>query len=449
MLKIVREGPTWGIFLSLLIIAGTVFPNVSAAAENDAVEGILDALLDEGVIDEGRHAKLLTRHIEERENSEKDVASGSILGGAALTEGWSWNGDFRARVEDFQYDHDKLGVETRDRTRFRYRLRFGFAKQIHDWLSVNVRLASGVGDHRSTNQTIGDDENFDPDDIFIDRAFLEFTPDCNCDDLSYEITAGKVPNPFMWKNTRDLIVWDSDINPEGISATATYKPAEATTLFATLAAFIVDENSAGSDPKVVGLQLGGQTKLSDTVEVGGRASGYQWTSLDSMFITTAATGGNISNGFGSHAKIGETSAYAVFSCWDAWPVRLWGTFVRNFSADNATIGLFPIDQESDAHGFGIEVGSSKKYVKLGLGYYSVEANAVIASFTDSDLFDGFTNRHGWTLYGSKKLTKNTEVKASFFDSNDIQTEGVAAGPYATSISAADRKRARLDFVVKY
>ena len=80
----------------------------------------------------------------------------------------------------------------------------------------------------------------------------------------------------------------------------------------------------------------------------------------------------------------EFSLYSKFKPSKAWPILVWGSFVKNLEAKK--VGT--IDKEDGAFGLGFEVGSKKHFAKLGLGYFEVEANAVPAAYMDSNLFDG-------------------------------------------------------------
>lgn len=426
------------------------FPGRGQASETDeaTVESILGILLDRGLIDEKTHYELARKHAREQQKTAS-VDAGPL-------DGFEWSGNLRLRYEGFYYDNDSLGVDRDNRYRFRYRARLGFTKAVNDWLNVELRLASGTDDHRSTNRTLGDDEDFDPDELFIDRAFARAALP-GWGGTSAKLVAGKISNPFMWEAGRDLIVWDSDITPEGAALVLSRPLDEAVQLFANVGGFIVDENSSSKDPKVFAGQVGARSQFSNGVSAGIRASLYEWRSLDESladpnsdeFIDRALGTGNLLNAFDSRARIGETSGYLGLSLAEDWPVLLYGSLVTNFTADDAILGGIPVDEENLAWGAGIELGSSKRLVKLGAGYFYVEANSVISQFTDSDLFDGFTNRRGWIFYASRRLADGVDLTVTFLDSDSIKNSGGALGPFAVSSSDADRKRLQTDLIFAF
>jgi len=197
------------------------------------------------------------------------------------------------------------------------------------------------------------------------------------------------------------------------------------------------------------------------VELGGRISGYEWRSLDPAFIVRALAnpsgrnGGNLPSAFDGRARIGEASGYFRYAGFERWPILLYATLARNFTADHALLGGFGLDDERNAWLLGLEVGDAGELAKLGFGYGRVEANSLVSVTTDSDLFDGFTNRHGWVVYVRRALTSHTDLNVELFRSEELEDTGafagcgVACGPFVTSISDADRYRFRTDVQIHF
>jgi hypothetical protein len=91
------------------------------------------------------------------------------------------------------------------------------------------------------------------------------------------------------------------------------------------------------------------------------------------------------------------------------------------------------------------VGDAKRVVLLGVGYYALEADFAPALYIDSDLTDGFTNREGWTFYGTRQIFPNTELTLELFVSDPIEE----SAPFATSVADSERIRFRTDVLVKF
>ncbi|MGH8165448.1 MAG: putative porin, partial [Rhodanobacteraceae bacterium] len=109
--------------------------------------------------------------------------------------------------------------DTFQRNRARYRLRIGLkGTLIDDWF-FGLRLETSTNP-RSTNVTFGDDTAAGPgpfaknsDGISVGQAYFGYKgfP-------GLKLTAGKMPNPFVTSS----MVWDGDINPEGLAEQYTY-----------------------------------------------------------------------------------------------------------------------------------------------------------------------------------------------------------------------------------
>ena len=436
----------WGV----LVLTGALWlaPLVGAEERSGTVEEILAVLADKGLIDEAQHESLLAKHYREQahEAAAPDVAEG-------LLEGWNWSGDARIRYEFFHFNGNPIQPEADNRYRFRYRVRLGFWKQLNDTFKFGMRLASGEGGGNSTNTSFGrPGTDFDPDPIFIDQAWIQAKlPDCGCG-LETTLTAGKVGNPYLWKHGMgDAVAFDSDFTPEGAYLRTAWEPSEGSELSAIVGGFILEEDSSEADPKLIATQLRGETSLGGGISTGAKATWYEWRSLganNDAFIMRSLGFGNLSSAFDGRARVLDFQGFATLAD-EVWPTTLYGVYARNTGADSALLNGFAIDDEDTAWGAGIEVGDSKQWLELGFGWFHVEANSVVASFTDSDLFDGFTNREGWTIYGSKQIAKNTTFQFSYFDDDEIRSTGNGAGPFATSARSANRTRGRLDLVVKY
>jgi len=117
-----------------------------------------------------------------------------------------------------------------DRTRFQLRARLGVRAQITDWVSADIRVATG-NDRTpvSTNQTMGAFGGGGYE-IWLDRAAIHLTPVENT-----RIDLGRFSNPF-W--TSELL-FDQDLNFDGVAVSGQGNIADNFSLFGTAGAFPV------------------------------------------------------------------------------------------------------------------------------------------------------------------------------------------------------------------
>jgi len=121
-----------------------------------------------------------------------------------------------------------------NRRRMQVRARLGIRAQINDWVSANLRLATG-GDKSpvSTNQTLGADGSSNYE-FWVDRASIRLAPTSDV-----AIDFGRFGNPF-W--TSDL-VYDNDMNFDGIAFSGSRALTKQLRLFGAAGAFPVFNTS--------------------------------------------------------------------------------------------------------------------------------------------------------------------------------------------------------------
>jgi hypothetical protein len=430
------------------------------ADDGPVVEEILQVLKDRGIVDDAEYQRLAAK------NAKYEAEQNSWMPEI------DWSGDFRFRHESWWFDEDETGNERDNRYRIRYRFRLKGVVNINDYSDVVFRLVSGGNDNRSNNKTLGDFVDFDTDDIRLNLVYAKMTAPSSWlpfPDGKAVLELGKVPIPFIWKTSgmkkgKDFMLWDADLAPEGGSLLLSSEPTERSRLFATFGYYIDDENSQAKDPHFWGIQAGGHQEFRDDFVFGARASWYEFRSIDRLFNLRGAIGpidgddqigvtsgaGNIPDGLNGDAdgapfSVVETGSYLTYHGFEAWPITVYGTFARNLDAESSD-EFSGVGAEDTAWGVGVEVGDSKKFAKLGAGYWHIEANAFPSMFIDSDFLDGTTNREGWTFYGSRQILKNTEIKLTLFVIDEIEDKLPA---FLQSVENADRLRLQSDIVFKF
>jgi len=424
----IRHG---SIALALFAVLASAAP--ASGEENPALLKAFQIMHDRGMIDDAEHAELVA------ENQAWETSHPSFLSRL------EWSADFRGRFESFQYDEDDFGVDTQDRNRGRYRLRIGARAKVNEVVTAGFRLASGENDPRSTNTSFGTQDDFGPDAIFIDQAYVELGVPKRflAEGVTVKSIVGKQTNPFLWKNGRDFMIWDQDITPEGVGLQLTGAPTEMLSLFGNAGYFIVDENSGTEDPHVLGVQGGFGLVPTDCFDFGFRASLYDWRSVNDAFLTRAENFGSLITDTNDYT-VYELAGYGRIKTFEKWPILVYGHFAQNVNADSIA------GHQDTGWGAGAEVGD-KKRILVGGGYYHLEANFSPSQFTDSDLFDGFTNREGFLVYLSRELFPNTELNLTAFSGEEIDDSaafdiGTVTG---TTVPSAERYRFQTDVVVKF
>jgi len=282
-------------------------------------------------------------------------------------EDWSFGGDLRLRYEGTQFDQD----DTKTRNRGRFRLRLTAKKKIMDSLSFEMRLATGGGSPTSTNQTF--DDSFSGKDFYVDRVYLKY------DFKDWTFGAGKLKNPF---HTSDM-VWDSDVNPEGL-----YQNYDNGAFYATFGEMLVEEESGSHDTNLIVAQVGSQKDGIYNVSAAFytyQGLAYNGEETDYQFLEGV---GDISLGSGL--------------------LKL--AYVKNTTSD--------IDAEDTAYGAYYKISSGA--FTFNLKYAHVELNSSLGRFSDSDF--GGNDKEGFVAGCTYKASKYVSWKLSVYSVDSIAVD---------------------------
>ena len=353
-----------------------------------------------------------------------------ILCGASLsakaeevrwTEKGSFKGDLRLREEWI----DQEGKNERTRTRLRARL--SATAQVNDTVQVKLRLASGSDDPVSSNQTL--DDGFSSKDIQLDRAYVIWSPDKV---EGIDLLGGKMLVLFL--KVKGLL-WDGDLNPEGVAAQYTSE-GDVATFYFNGAVLVPEERSSESETYLYGVQA--------AVEAGPVIGGAGFFYYDNM--RGFPTFFDPTDGFGNDVvdmvdpltmEVTQTLYAEDFSELELFakakldlgiPVMVYGDYVNNTEATTEDSGFM----------FGITFGKSKDpgTFQMDYNYPDLEANVVVGIFTDSDSGGGGTDVEGYRLQAKHQLAKSLQLSATIFV-NEIDN------------GSKDYNRGQLDLIAKF
>jgi hypothetical protein len=318
---------------------------------------------------------------------------------------------------DFRYRHEAFDVENRrDRHRQRVRARAQVTGKVNETTSVVFGLASGGSNPISSNQTL--DDAGSSKDIAIDLAFVKWVP---ID--STTVLAGKFKNPLHRAGGNSLL-WDSDLNPEGIGIRY-----QSTRFFANAMASWLDESGPDDDSYL----LGGQVGLHKDASVGALKVGIGYFNfLDSRGETPFFNGHPAGNRVDSNGRY--LSGFEILEGFAEFELTVGGgeltmfaDYVQNLAASKYDIG----------YAFGGKYRSNKW--QFGYTYQELEADAVLGTLTDSDFIGGGTDGRGHIVQSSFALTENINLNSTLF-LNDQNIDFGDEGTY---------KRLMLDISFKY
>jgi hypothetical protein len=273
-----------------------------------------------------------------------------------------FNGDFRVR-----YEHTSAGNGAPSLGREVVRFRLGLTYPLRNDLTVRARVATGdPGDPNSTDVTVGS---------FVDD--LSFSLDMASVELSrprWGLVAGKFTNPLLSTE----LVWDGDVNPQGLSGRVTVGKATSVTGTLTALYFIVDQQAGDTGSTMGGGQFALKAKAGARWQVTAAAGYYDYRIRS---LAAAGPGDTRSN----RLAPGGTAYLSDFDLFDAlvavdytgfgerYPLRVVGDYVHNSGASDLNTGW-----EADVY-----VGRSQQLgdLRYRYGYGLAETDAVLAAFS--------------------------------------------------------------------
>ncbi len=377
---------------------------------------------------------------------------------------------------------------TENRTQFQLRARLDVAAQLADWIDTDLRIATGNSNSPvSTNQTLGAAPgDFSKYSLWLDRASISLHP---TDWMT--ITAGRAADPF-WVSD---LVFDSDLNFDGVSAQFHHRLAGPVDGFLTLGAFPVFntdfnfgstnvQKTASHDAYLFAIQGGADWKINDdyTAKLGlayfdfsnirGKTSSpcFDPTSAGSCDTDDTKPGflqfGNTlfpirsiiqdpSGGvtatpefFGLASNFNILDVHASFTLANFHPIDivLEGEYVKNLGYNRrAIVALGPVTNLDTNNNYkggdtGYMIGATVGHQDLdklwdwnvSVAYKYLESDAVLDAFTDSDFHLGGTNAKGYVLNGNLALTRNAWLSAKWLSTNQI-----SGPPYAADVLLVD------------
>lgn len=376
---------------------------------------LIDLLQKKGVLTANEAASIRKNQV--KEFATKDEVQAVIREAPAdafampkLLDGIYIKGDIRVRYEGFEFDGSDLGqADKKQRNRGRVRLRLGLGKEWNNGVGVHVRLATGTTTSpTSTNQTFegAANKNFN-----LDRAYLTYTPE-RWDWL--RLTAGRMPNPFV----HTLLVWDGDVNFDGVAENVSYQAFENVDFFWTAGQFVLEEESAGTDSLIWAWQGGANVDLTDTFSTTLAVAYYVYQNVDDFAALNqiAISSGNSGSAQDLDFEFRIVDIVNSYN-WELMdkPFSFYWNVAFNTADDNGAQVL----EEDVAWGIGTKLGKAK--IKgdweWGLVYERVKADAVYAALNDSDFLG--TNRKGFKISGGYKLLDNMLLSATIYFTENI------------------------------
>jgi len=328
-------------------------------------------------------------------------------------------GDLRYRYEIIDKESDKT------RTRNRIRTRLGIKAKVNDNVSLNFQLASGSDDPVSANQTLT--ESFSSKSIQIDLAHFDWKAS-----NKIKILGGKMKLPF-YKPGKTELIWDGDLNPEGLAAKYQYS-FKVIDLFANTGYFWIEERKKDDDSILIGGQAGLQMRAfkDKYLLLGVGYYNYQnirgfkpFSDPEDSFDNSVDDSGNYALDYADQEIFVELGGKILGK-----PAAIFGNHVVNTASEVGNDWGYLL---------GVTLGKCKAPLSYALryNYRHLEKDAVIGAFTDSDFGGGGTDAKGHEAGIDFQVAKHVKTGVSYF----VNKKGVD--------NSKDYKRLQVDVAFKF
>ncbi|ABQ26783.1 putative porin [Geotalea uraniireducens] len=377
-------------------------------------------------------------------------------------------GDLRFRYESIFFDDSNADFYRNDkpeplnshinRQRVRLRARLNVTAKVNDQTDAVIGLATGnTTDPVSTNATLGD--FFNKKTFVLDQAYFRIRP---IPELA--VLGGRFPNPWFYSD----LVWDPDVNFDGLAVTWTPRVTETLSGFVTAGAFPLQEiEFSQRDKWLLAGQVGVEYKPSEELSAKFGVAFYDFEHTEGIMnepgsSTNDWTMPQFQQKGNTRMFIDQTGLYKLalagkyrelaltgmldIGFWNPVHVVLLADYVNNIGFDYSEVLQKPLwdwnsdltTKQTEGYQFGVTVGYPKVQ-NLGdwqsyLFYKHLEADAVIDAFAESDFHAGGTNAEGWILGGEIGVAKNLSLSAKWLTTNEIVGPKFAVDTFQANVN---------------
>jgi hypothetical protein len=376
--------------IKVALLGGSTLATTTASASN---KELLETLYQNGGLNKAQYEKLL------KQETEKETTMAPMNSDFMKKLEWATRIKVKGDVR-FRYENVQANTLTKDRERIRARI--AFLGKVNDEVDAEVRIATGSSsDRRSTNQSLGG--SFTKKELWLDRAFIDWHPDWAYGTHAY---FGKMKQ--IWYKEADLI-WDNDINPEGIAVKYTHEFADTGLELTAVGGYYILEDSVDGDGNVFQFSgdmdmfhagLSAHMEFNDMISASLGYNAYLYDDEDGNDgLGDLGDKGNSSNQkFSMHEITGSTTIKTDFL-----PITFYGQYVHN------SVARSNLD-----NGWLMGVKTKYKAFKVSYAYRSMQRDFAPGVFIDSDFNGGNTGARGHKIKLAYAISKNFSIGGAYF-----------------------------------
>lgn len=351
-------------------------------------------------------------------------------------------GDFRFRFE--QIEDEELGVRNKGRARGIVRFRLGAQAKITDELTVDARFASGSGpEPTSTNFTLGRD--WEKGDLWLDRAYIKWQPKC-AEGLS--VLVGKMGVPFYSVSN---LIWDSDVNPEGVAIQYAWKINDKTEGFANGGGFWVEERGSDSEIAMWGIQAGLKHEIDDDRSLTGGVTYYDYANIKGDELMTYdgdySRGGNTV--FTDGADLFYTYDYNILELFGEYGHKMFGLPSGLYTQYTNNMASGVSADQGWLVGYRLNKAKKAGTWQISYDYRDQQRDSVLGAFAETDSFGGGIGGRSHCLSYMYKFTDNIAGTLGYWYADRAQSLSHDDGIGITNKASDQLQRVRAELIITF
>jgi Putative porin len=231
-----------------------------------------------------------------------------------------------------------------------------------------------------------DRDNFKRDEFYLSRAYLKYSPSPHL-----QILGGKFENPFLVSE----LVWDSDLQPNGAAASASFETAEGGFRFIANVADFYASHYLHDRTNLIGIQGVAQATSGPARFTFSLA--YYDHNVDDLAVPLLRTNTRPGNELVNDYNLLNTIVRARWNL--TVPITAQFDYVKNLAADTFTSGA--PGNGDDAYMADLFIGQLQTPFgfRAGFAYHWVESDAVLAAYNTDEWWIP-TRGEGYRIHGS-------------------------------------------------
>jgi hypothetical protein len=473
----VRDNKTkpWKLIRAALCVAAFVgLATGFALADDGSFDDLLEKLKTKGVLTEEEYQAL--KKAREEEAAKAAAAKQPKIETSPAIKRIQLFGDLRLRYESRAATStfpiaEVGGANEEQLDRFRYAARVGIRGDLTERWFYGLRLETSANPRspwatfgNTNSNTAGGAAPYGKAGIFVGQAYLGWKPT-----PWLTLQAGKMPNPVF----TTPMVWDSDINPEGLSERFNFELNDHVGLFANLGQYVYSQFAPNDDSGTLGFagyegyqfvwQVGMDTTFGERKSARVALGFYHYSGFGAPDFPGSANNNPSSSGFagpfafGPQNTLPDSPAGLAFANglnslrylevpWEVnFPIgsidaSVFGDLSYNIQAsDRAAQGSYAsLGSQGTAYQLGLSVGTNlglamnqvaakKNTWDVRAYWQSIGLNALDPNIIDADFFGGRTNMQGVFLAAGYSPTDAIITALRLGDAHRVNGAGPTPG----------------------